>query len=73
MSADKTGGPVFPSTHNGSTLPGGSGMTLRDYMAVHAMQSYIAIYRHGVASGEEWIAVHSYQMADAMLKVRSSS
>lgn len=34
---DKTGGPAFPN--NAHTLPVEQGMTLRDYMAIHANDS----------------------------------
>lgn len=46
------------------------GMTLRDYFAAKAMQG---VFDSPIASSEaekEYIAMHAYKMADAMLKAR---
>jgi pimeloyl-ACP methyl ester carboxylesterase len=67
--------PAFPSG-NDVTLGdwrshGHSGMTLRDYFAAKAMQSFL----DEVGSGSDQrfykdIAIGAYQVADAMLKAR---
>lgn len=55
------GGPAFPSTDT-------SGMSLRDYFAAKAMQSFIIEGGIIDAGYETWfIAKNAYQMADAML------
>ena len=64
-----TGGPAFPSTH-----PHGreEGMTLRDWFAGMAMQSFTA--HVGWKSDQHWfeeVAEGAYRQADAMLKERS--
>lgn len=71
MSAElKTGGPAFP---DGSTNPWGvpekAGMTLRDYFAAKAMQSFL-IDLDCKPGDLPSIAVSAYMMADAMLEVR---
>lgn len=48
------------------------GMTLRDYFAAKAMQSYLLDKDHGSFTFEQW-AQASYEMADAMLKARGDS
>jgi hypothetical protein len=72
----ETGGPAFP---DGSTNPWGvaekSGMTLRDYFAAKAMQSF---FEAAVAEAFtldqdincDMAARIAYTMADAMLKAR---
>ena len=74
MSNLKTGGPAFPqpdSIDEGVLIATGhTGMTLRDYFAAKAMQSY--------ASDPDWradmdpkdTAFAAYQLADAMLRAR---
>ena len=67
------GGPAFPVP----LLPGQSwqgmapcdGMTLRDYFAAKAMQSYLLDKDRDSFTFEQW-AQASYEMADAMLKAR---
>jgi hypothetical protein len=59
---------VFPNDLNSSLR---SGMTLRDYFAAKAMQSFL----DEVGSGSDQrfykdIAIGAYQAADAMLKAR---
>ena len=69
---EKTGDPIFPTIHNGSTLPGERGMTLRDWFAGMAMQ--------GLCGSDVWpndanipyIAKLSYEMADEMIKAREA-
>lgn len=66
MSKHEQGGPAFP-TNEGYTY---DGMTLRDYIAVKAMQGMLA-------ADTEWtmnaglIAEHAYEQADAMLVERT--
>ena len=70
-----TGGPAFPVP----LLPGQSwqgigpcdGMTLRDYFAGRAMQSYLLDKDRDSFTFEQW-AQASYEMADAMLKARET-
>ena len=59
--------PLHPKSYDEECF----GMTLRDYFAVKAMQSFL----EEVASGSDQhfykdIAVGSYRVADAMLKAR---
>ena len=69
------GGPAFPVP----LLPGQSwqvigpcdGMTLRDYFAGRAMQSYLLDKDCDSFTFEQW-AQASYEMADAMLKARET-
>jgi hypothetical protein len=66
----KTGGTAFPFAYEGGHTPEEShGMTLRDYFAGKAMQSF--------ASQEGWvmhshIAESAYQLADAMLEAQGN-
>ena len=59
------GGPVFPC-EIGTTS---KGMTLRDYLAAKAMQSYLLDKDRDSFTFEQW-AQASYEMAEAMLKAR---
>ena len=61
-----TGGPAFPC-HPGIDNPMYDGMTLRDYLAAKAMQSFIQDY---VYDNSDVIAARAYTLADAMLKAR---
>lgn len=68
MSRENNGGPAFPSQ-------GYEGLTIRDYVAIKAMQGWLASYgesdRHPAANAsEDYVARLSYKMADAMLKAR---
>ncbi len=69
-----TGGPAFPvkTAMFDCTQPG---MTLRDYFAAKAMQSFCSTYtRAPHSSTEEWldsISTRAYMIADAMLKARN--
>ena len=64
---------AFPSTNQGPTTAPEIyyGMTLRDHFAVKAMQSYLLDKDRDIFTCEQWAAV-SYEMADAMLRVRQS-
>jgi len=73
VSKTNTGGPAFPLHNHGAQTLGldVTGMTLRDYFAAKAMQSYMI--------NEVWnpdtyknAAYRCYRMADAMLKARQS-
>ena len=70
----QTGGPAFPIVEYKQPVGGGShmmtiigGMTLRDYFAAKAMQSYVS---HNKVYDFEDIAAVSFRVADAMLKAR---
>ena len=73
MNEANTGGPAFP-THLNLT----QGMTLRDYFAAKAMQTYIAdqalidLYCYLEKDPKHEVAVTAYMMADAMLKAREA-
>ena len=75
MTTPNNGGPAFPIP----LLPGQSwqgmgpcdGMTLRDYFAGRAMQSYLLDKDRDSFTFEQW-AQASYEMADAMLKARET-
>lgn len=67
--------PAFP-TGTGVT-PYNPGMTLRDYFAAKAMQAFLTndAIANSVNTSSEWLmktAITSYEMADAMLKVREA-
>lgn len=64
MSEYKTGGPAFPTV--GSQYSHEEGMTLRDYFAAKAMQSFIEIG----TTFDSSVARDSYRYADAMLAER---
>ena len=66
MSNTNTGGPAFPIGSGDMRDP--TGMTLRDYFAVKAMQVFVADQRRGMAED----AKDAYAMADAMLKAREA-
>ena len=69
MTAKNDGGPAFP--HGDPTHGGEDGMTLRDYFAGRAMQSYLLDKDRDSFTFEQW-AQASYEMADAMLKARET-
>jgi hypothetical protein len=60
--------PAFP------VLPYKSGMTLRDYFAAKAMQSFLShlVEEGWDADDLELVAETSYRMADAMMKARKA-
>ena len=69
---NKTGGPAFPSTHHNGWGEPEKGMTLRDYFAAKAMQSFTANVGWKVDQELfEEIAKGAYRQADAMLKARN--
>lgn len=74
MSDTKTGGPAFPSEYFDPQLQRSravNGMTLRDYFAAKAMQTYLADPTlSNVTQGE--IVWRAYDMADSMLKAREA-
>lgn len=67
------GGPAFPIPLQPEQVWQGmapfDGMTLRDYFAAKAMQSYLLDKYRGSFTFEQW-AEAAYEMADAMLKAR---
>jgi len=60
-----TSGSVFPTTHNGSTLPSMTGLTKREYFAGLAMQMKLGA--SGTSIEFEEMAKRCFQMADAMI------
>jgi hypothetical protein len=69
MSRDSKTPLAFPYSGVGDDLNYSKGMTLRDYFAAKAMQSYVA---HNQAYDFDDIAAMSYRTADAMLKARQA-
>lgn len=66
-----TGGPALPESGARVMAAGGEGMTLRDYFAAKAMQSFLAIIEtYPDQPWREGLAMDAYRMADAMLKER---
>jgi len=63
------GGPAFPVYDDHGQYVNGCGMTLRDYFAGRAMQSYLLDKDRDSFTFEQW-AQASYEMADAMLEAR---
>ncbi len=62
--------PAFPNEgFNGWGEPF-QGMTLRDYFAAKAMQN--AFTTGGDDDERNYVAMHAYKMADAMLKAREA-
>ena len=78
MSNIKTGGPAFPcglidpSTPQDAVEPIYPGMTLRDYFAAKAMQTYMIneVWNPDTYKGA---AITAYRVADAMLAARSQA
>ena len=76
MSKENNGGPAFAASgHPEQQFVQQEGMTLRDYFAAKAMQGWIASFPadacHPAVSGIcDKLAKQSYELADAMLKVR---
>ena len=81
MSNTNTGGPAFPQ-HGFDVIAerftSQGGMTLRDYFAAKAMQTYMAdeklidMYCYLEKDVKKEVAVAAYMMADAMLKAREA-
>ena len=69
-----TNPPAFPNAHYHNVY----GMSLRDYLAAKAMQTYMAdqelidMYCHLGKDVKQELATAAYMMADAMLKARES-
>lgn len=67
------GGPAFPIPlqpgQGWQEMAPCDGMTLRDYFAAKAMQSYLLDKDRDSFTFEQW-AIAAYEMADAMLKAR---
>jgi len=62
--------PAFPRNHDSD---GHNGMTLRDYFAAKAMQSFLlSCFDEGQLSVSEAIAKLSYEVADGMLRAREA-
>ena len=66
MSTIDDGGPAFPVIGNEGEPSPGDGMTLRDYMAIHATDSDIQFQRYQSLT----VAEARYAHADAMLAAR---
>ena len=70
---NKTGGPAFPLHNHGAQTLGlhVAGMTLRDYFAAKAMQTYMIneVWNPDTYKGA---AITAYRVADAMLKAREA-
>jgi hypothetical protein len=61
------GNMVFPIHNTGHGAPFDEGMSLRDYIAIHAMQA--SLMRQDDTVGRH--AQYAYKVADAMLEVRN--
>ena len=68
MSTINDGGPAFPLKEPLSSDH--EGMTLRDYFAAKAMQGYLT-HEFGADAPSDKVAAWAYEMADAMIKIRS--
>ena len=68
------GGPAFPASYytDDGEWAKRDGMTLRDYFAAKAMQSYLVDKDRDSFTFEQW-AKAAYEMADAMLKTRGQA
>jgi hypothetical protein len=78
MSKHNDGGPAFPS-HGSMGEVAHEGMTLRDYMAIHASEDDVsdaaeeAFGMDGRAYPRNWRQVARYFHADAMLAARGGN
>ena len=68
MSTINDGGPAFPVPAD--AFNDMEGMTLRDYFAAKAMESFLT-HEHGADAPCDIVAVWAYDQADAMLKART--
>jgi hypothetical protein len=70
--AQETGGPAFPTPDDwnasGELIPGGHGMTLRDYFAANAM--HLSFGEACTNIDINLMARYCYSMADAMMEAR---
>ena len=66
-----TGGPAFPcqALNRENHMVAYTGMTLRDYIAIQAMQGFVV---GGEPIGFSEVAAASYAMADSMLQERAA-
>ena len=68
------GGPAFPAQElnpDGKPYFLNQGATLRDYFAAKAMQGAFTPPIPPTRDEKDYIALHAYAMADAMLKARA--
>ncbi|MGL4297362.1 MAG: hypothetical protein ACRCTG_16760 [Aestuariivirga sp.] len=72
MSNINNGGPAFPHKLDDLYEPNTAGMTLRDYFAAKAMQSFLT-HAQAADSPENVVAGWAYAMADAMLRAREAA
>jgi len=65
---------AFPIHNTGHGAPFDEGMTLRDYIAIHAMVAFIIPdeWQSTVGDLAEDVAFKAYAMADAMIEYRVS-
>ena len=76
MSNTNTGGPAFPAPTTKPLENYYPGISVRDYFAAKAMQTYMAdeklidMYCYLEKDVKKEVAVAAYMMADAMLKAR---
>jgi hypothetical protein len=73
-----TGGPAFPAPSGWDSqgnwcrnYTDSEGMTLRDYFAAKAMQSF-AVHEATMQWSNDRLATEAYDLADAMLKAREA-
>jgi hypothetical protein len=72
MTVIRGGEMAFPLHNTGHGAPFDEGMTLRDYIAVHAMQAIISRADTRFDTAVNFVSGKAYQYADAMLKHRDS-
>lgn len=61
---------AFPTVKTTNMESIEAGMTLRDYFANSAMQSFAKVWYEDAKNNPDSIASKSYKLADAMLKAR---
>jgi hypothetical protein len=64
------GNMAFPIPNTGHGAPFDEGMSLRDYIAIHAMQGMFSSGNLPKSVQDDELANVAYEMADAMLKAR---
>ena len=62
--------PIALKDNNNPFNSDAKGMTLRDYFAAKAMQSFVSVWYEDAKNNPETIAKKAYNVADAMLKQR---
>jgi hypothetical protein len=65
MSNHFNNSPAFGVIHNGTTVPGRTGLSMRDYFAAAALQGLLA--DDAKSAGWEEYAKMAYHIADAMV------